>query len=291
MSLSFANAVVDGLRHNGVAVKFHPGWETEGNGQVSAYEGLIWHHTATGYAIDPPSVLWEGRLDLDGPLCNSSGNSDGSITIISANPANHAGASGGVGTAPLPVTSLFNKRVWGHEIVYPGTQPMTAAQYRSMLILAGVIMGILKHPTADWAKGHAETSITGKWDPGVAPGRTMNLKQARADVWPALFTEDSDLPLSEADKDDIARRVWSYTATNKFPDHQPAMMEDIMTNADLSIYNLSKQVPDILDRVDKMQLGEMPDVDLNGLAQAVCDEMDRRLRERIGGDAAPKGAN
>ena len=102
MSVSFAQAVIDGLRHNGVEVRFPlADWATRGNGQQSAYEGLIWHHTATAYG-NAPAVLWNGRPDLTGPLCNSAGNSDGSISIIAAHPANHAGASGGKNTAPLP---------------------------------------------------------------------------------------------------------------------------------------------------------------------------------------------
>lgn len=127
-------------------------------------------------------MLVNGRAGLSGPLCNSSGNSDGSITIIAANPANHAGASGGRSMGPLPVSRSFNRCVWGHEIVYPGTVPMTAAQYRSATILGAVVSEILKRPNAEWCRGHAETSITGKYDPGYAPNRTYDLNKMRADT-------------------------------------------------------------------------------------------------------------
>lgn len=182
MSVAFANAVVAGLRAHGVPVKFHPGWESRGNGQSSAYQGLIWHHTATGFSVNAPSILVNGRPDLRGPLCNTSGNSDGSITIVAAHPANHAGASGGRSMGPLPKTGSFNRLVWGHEIVYPGVQPMTDAQYRSATILGAVVSQILGRPNADWCRGHMETSITGKWDPGFANGRTYDLNKMRADT-------------------------------------------------------------------------------------------------------------
>lgn len=182
MSVAFANAVVAGLRAHGVPVKFHPGWESRGNGQSSAYQGLIWHHTATGFSVNAPSILVNGRPDLSGPLCNTSGNSDGSVTLIAANPANHAGASGGRSMGPLPKTGSFNRLVWGHEIVYPGVQPMTDAQYRSATILGAVVSQILGRPNADWCRGHMETSITGKWDPGFANGRTYDLNKMRADT-------------------------------------------------------------------------------------------------------------
>lgn len=185
MSVSFANAVAAGLRAHGVEVRYIAGWDRRGNGQASAYQGMIWHHTATAFG-NAPSILWNGRSDLAGPLCNTAGNADGSIRIVAAHPANHAGASGGRSMGPLPRTRSFNKYVWGHEIVYPGTVPMTAAQYRSALILAGVVGGILKRPNPEWIRQHFETSITGKWDPGYANGKTYSGAQMRADIWGAL---------------------------------------------------------------------------------------------------------
>lgn len=187
MSVSFTNAVVDGLRRHGVVVHFIDGWQWRGNGQSSAYVGMVWHHTATNYGF-APSILWNGRSDLSGPLCNSAGNADGSVTIVAAHPANHAGASGGRAMGPLPTTRSFNKYVWGHEVVYPGTKPMTDAQYRTSLILAGVVSGVLGRPNPEWVRQHFETSVTGKWDPGYAPGRTYSARDMRAGVWGALMS-------------------------------------------------------------------------------------------------------
>lgn len=278
MSLTFARAVIAGLQHNGVTVKYHVGWENAGNGQTSAYEGLIWHHTATAYG-DAPAVLWNGRPDLDGPLCNSAGNADGSITLVSANPANHAGASGGKGTAPLPVTSLFNKRVWGHEIVYPGTQPMTPAQYRSALILGGVIMSILKRPNASWCKGHAETSVTGKWDPGYANGKTMDMNAFRRDVWPALFTEASDLPLTDADYAAIADRVWKYSIPNRFPGNAKTQMLDMLAWCDYRTAGIDSAVAEVLKRVaaQPTAVRGLATDDLQKLGAVICDALAERL--------------
>lgn len=193
MSLSFANAVVEGLRSYGVTVRFWPGWEARGNGQVSNYQGLELHHTGSNYG-KAYATLVNGRSDLSGPLCNSSGDDDGGVTIIAANPANHAGASGGRAMGPLPTTGSFNKLMWGHEIVYPGTKPMTAAQYRTALILAAVISKILKRPNTDWVRGHAETSITGKWDPGFASGKTIDLNKLRAEAKPLMAPVQGPVP-------------------------------------------------------------------------------------------------
>lgn len=187
MSVAVANAIAEGLRKHGVVVHFAPGWDRRGNGQTSDYRGGTMHHTATGYGT-APAILINGRPDLAGPLCNSAGNADGSVTIIAAHPANHAGASGGRSMGPLPVTRSFNRHVWGHEIVYPGDKPMTPAQYRTACILGGVIAGVLRAPNPEVIRAHAETSITGKWDPGYAPGRTIDMGRYRADIWPALHS-------------------------------------------------------------------------------------------------------
>jgi len=193
VSVDFARAYADGMEHNGVVVHFWAGWERRGNGQSSNYLGHLWHHTASPYG-SAYRALVEGRSDLSGPLCNVAGNADGSVTIVAAHPANHAGASGGRSMGPLPTTGLFNKTVWGMEIVYPGVSPMTPAQYRTALISAGVVSAVLRRPNAEWCRGHAETSVTGKWDPGFAPpNRTYDLVKMRAQVWPALQAGGLDM--------------------------------------------------------------------------------------------------
>jgi hypothetical protein len=182
MSVARTREVVARLRAAGVNVVEAPGCYTRGNGQTSAYEGFSWHHTATAFANSNLGVLINGRVGLSGPLCNSCGWADGTVGIIAAHPANHAGASGGYNTTPLPRTSAFNKYTWGHEIIYPGTQPMTAAQYKTACILAKICTDIFGYGDINRAKGHAETSITGKWDPGYAPSKTVDLGRFRADA-------------------------------------------------------------------------------------------------------------
>jgi len=193
------------LRAAGITVHEQAGWQTRGNGMSSAYEGFIWHHTATGFSNSNLGVLINGRSDLSGPLCNTCGWADGSVGMISANPANHAGASGGYNTAPLPKTGLFNKYVWGHEIIYPGDQPMTAAQYRTASILAKICTDVFGYSDINRAKGHAETSITGKWDPGYAPGKTVDLNRFRADARSSLLT-----PVVGEEEDEVSVQAFSY---------------------------------------------------------------------------------
>jgi hypothetical protein len=186
------------LRAAGITVREAAGWQTRGNGQTAVYEGGLVHHTATGFGIALPGsgaggLLINGRADLSGPLCNYAGNEDGSITVIAAHPANHAGASGGRAMGPLPVTSLFNRRVLGLEIVYPGTSSMRPAQYRAALVWAKAVAEVCGGGDLERVRAHAETSITGKWDPGHAPGRTVDMTAFRS----AADNQEADLTPEE----------------------------------------------------------------------------------------------
>jgi len=184
MSVARVREINARLRAAGFVVHEWPGWETRGNGQASDYEGGIDHHTASAFGMALPgtgigNLLAFGRSDLAGPLCNHADNEDGSITCIAAHPANHAGASGGRSMGPLPVTSLFNKRVLGLEIVYPGNVPMRPAQYRAALAWSRIVTDVCGYGDIQRARAHAETSITGKWDPGDGPSRTINMTAFR----------------------------------------------------------------------------------------------------------------
>ena len=183
MSAVIIKAIADEFtRLDGRAV-FTAGWETRGNGQSSAYKGLLLHHTAGGRNVNIDQILIDGRWDLPGPLCNFCIMYDGDLGVISANPANHAGASGGWDTAPLPRTGLFNREVIGCEIQYPGTEPMAAVQYESAKRLSVATLKVLnKANQYQWVKFHQGTSIEGKWDPGYANGKTYDVSAFRRDA-------------------------------------------------------------------------------------------------------------
>lgn len=134
-------------RARGRAVSFCDGWESRGNGQVAAYVGGIIHHTASNSSTTWPfptrNVLLNGRPDLSGPLCNWGLDWNGTLWVVAAHPANHAGASGGRSMGPLPVTRTFNRNVLGLEIDYSGVSPMSAEQYRSAVIWSAGVVTLL----------------------------------------------------------------------------------------------------------------------------------------------------
>lgn len=193
MSVTQTLRVVEIARSYGVPVTFEPGWDTRGNGQSSAYQGGIEHHTGGSYANTCPGILVYGRSDLSGPLCNFAGLANGGLHVVAAHPANHAGASGGPSNGPFPVTSLFNKLVMGLEICYPGNSPMTEAQYRTAKVFAKAMQ--IMFGSVERARGHRETSIEGKWDPGYAPGLTINMAALRSEA--AAIQEEDELKEDE----------------------------------------------------------------------------------------------
>lgn len=197
MSVSFAKAVVAHLRGWGFTVIEVDGCYMRGNGQTSAYIGSVTHHTAGGNNVKLDQILISGRSDLSGPLCNTAVGYDGTIYLVAAHPANHAGASGGWDTAPLPVTGMFNRLTWGTEAMYNGVSPMPDAQYDSAAAIAAAVSRVtgndLRH-----AKLHQGTSIQGKFDIGYAPGKTYDVVKFREHAQKYLDGTGSDGPTWDA---------------------------------------------------------------------------------------------
>lgn len=223
-AVAFVLECVREWRALGATVEFEPGWETRGNGTSADYEGGLIHHTASASSAARPfpsrRVLLEGRADLRPPLCNVAGpwctREQPLLRVLAAHPANHAGASGGRSMGPLPTTKSFNKRVLGLEVDYAGTTPMAPGQYRAAVIYGAGITRVLDRPTAEWVRGHAETSVTGKFDPGYAPGRTIDLVAYRRDVWAlatAPTTSEEDQLVAALSEADARRLVDQVNAT------------------------------------------------------------------------------
>jgi len=87
----------------------------------------------------------------------------------------------------------MNGRTVGLEIVYPGNLPMTQAQYKSAVLFGRVVADLFANGNPEYIRGHAETNGytgDGKWDPGKAPGVTIDLAQYRWDIDNQPLTEE-----------------------------------------------------------------------------------------------------
>lgn len=153
-----------------------PNWNFEPNGLFD------WHHTGTTSSSKNPlptrNVLINGRKGLQGPLSQLGGARDGKIHVFAAGRANHAGKMSGAG--PTYAGQDGNTVAIGLEIDTDGSQKIPVRQYRAAIRAAAAVLRHYKRD-ASWALGHAETSVTGKWDPGEG-GRTVNLDEWRRDL-------------------------------------------------------------------------------------------------------------
>lgn len=289
---TLAERIQAGLTKYGVKWRVLPGAPTRGNGQSwGNVAGAIMHHTAS--AIGPaPAVLWEGRPDLGPPLCNTAGEGDGTIAFVAYHPANHAGASGGKSMGPLPVTRTFNKLVWGHEIVYPGVSSMTVAQYYSAVILAKVIAEVLG-VSVDHIRAHAETSITGKWDPGYANNKTIDMAAFRRDAGLAegqasvaaidiLFHQ---LVHGEGNPANSAEWGWG---TWKGGSNERLTVVDYLRRNNVEVRQLHVNLAGVHAKLDALARNAGVDVDEQAIANAILGSMaplvQQAVREALGDD-------
>lgn len=80
-------------KRTGYPVVERAGWKTRGRAPMSGAKSIICHHTAGGPSGNYPSlgVVQNGRAGLPGPLAHYGLGRDGTIYVIAAGRANHAG--------------------------------------------------------------------------------------------------------------------------------------------------------------------------------------------------------
>lgn len=180
--------LADAARKSGLKVVELPGWKT--NYSAGGFDplGILNHHTGSYDSLtdadnDLDYAKWmafTGRPDLDPPLCNLSLSAECVVYVCASGNANHAGEAKASG--PMPAASDGNAIYIGVEAMNSGSQgwdsegedadgnPVTQGE-----ALARLNAALCDHYrerfaggfTADHCRGHKETSVTGKWDPGL----------------------------------------------------------------------------------------------------------------------------
>ena len=157
------------LRDAGLKVEEIEGWRERGRPASTggfAPVGVLCHHTATTKATSDTNVirlLVNGRSDLPGPLCHLGLGRDGTVYVIAAGNANHAGKAKASGTV---AAGDGNSLYIGIEAFNDGVgEPWPKAQYDAYVLLAATLCREFTHNSAATVRGHKETSVTGKVDP------------------------------------------------------------------------------------------------------------------------------
>lgn len=193
--------LADVLRGTGLAVVETPGWRerTATSGPQPVPVGVLEHHTAVqaSYENPAPSVelCIDGRPDLPGPLCHAVIGFDGVVHLIAAGRANHAGEARASGPNPAgDGNTLYVGFEWDYQGVDQGPRP---EQYSAGLRATSAVLAHLGRPP-DAARGHKETSVTGKTDPGH-----VDLDRFRAELTSRNEEGDEMSP----EQDAILRRI------------------------------------------------------------------------------------
>lgn len=157
----------DILRDAGLKVHVVDGWRDRYR-PVGHFKpvGVLCHHTATKVTSkdsDVVNLLVRGRSDLPGPLCQLGLARDGTVYVIAAGRANHAGKARSNGTV---AAGDGNTLYIGIEAFNDGVgEPWPGVQYDAYVKLCAVLCKRVTGNSVQTVRGHKETSVTGKIDP------------------------------------------------------------------------------------------------------------------------------
>lgn len=154
------------------------------------------HHTAGGYDDSDRRVVRDGRPGLRGPLAQWLTHTDGTLRLVSAGYANHAGAT----------RRRFESNSWcvGNEIVSRGrsSQDFTPAQVAASKALAEEMAREFDYQLDSWTVGHKEMAVpTGrKVDPAFSmPDFRAGLSVASASPTPTPTTPEEGFLMALTD--------------------------------------------------------------------------------------------
>lgn len=181
------------------------GWKSRGYAGygLSAVAGHMYHHTATAesafsYADCPTlNLLVNGRSDLPGPLCNIALGRSGTVYVVAAGLANHAGP-GSVGGSYVNVGNAY---FIGNEMESSGVRDdWTDAQRRVMPHLGAALER--GYGNRDFIQmGHKEYSSMGKIDPAF-----IDMDALRGDINDLLYAGGKNTKSIEGDWLDMATK-------------------------------------------------------------------------------------
>lgn len=199
MAYKWQRWLADDFRAAGLKVVEIEGWKNRGRpastGDFDPTAGITVHHTGStsSRAVPNPSLqtLIAGRSDLPGPLCQFAVAFDGTVYVIAAGRANHAGRVGKSGTPGMPLGADGNALALGDEVMTNGTQDMPQEQRDAIATTNAVVLKHNDNPVTRVHR-HQDISGTGKWDLG-----SLSTPQLRDDAGAALSDMEDDMASPE----------------------------------------------------------------------------------------------
>lgn len=184
MAYRYLTDLADVVRRSGLRVVELDGWRSRGRpASTGGFDpsGVLCHHTGSYDSLtdaenDLDYARWMatvGRSDLPAPLCHLALSAEGVVYVVAAGRANHAGDAratgpmpGGDGNALYVGIEAMNSgsQGWDSRGVDAAGEPVTQGEAYARLCAA---LCIGYGWPADHVRAHRETSLTGKWDPGL----------------------------------------------------------------------------------------------------------------------------
>lgn len=186
---------------SGLKVVEVDGWRTRGHGELAAVQTVVCHHTATAASAsgDYPSlgIVVNGRPDLAGPLANLGLGRSGTVYVIAAGVAYHAGETWSA--------SQDNWHAIGIEAEHDGLSPWPAELVDAFARLCASLAAHYGLSAAR-VQGHKEVCKPAgrKSDPN------FDMTTFRARVEHEMEKEADDMPFGDwpqADKDELVAAV------------------------------------------------------------------------------------
>lgn len=214
----FVPWLADAARATGYPVVEERNWQTRGSGGagMTKVEGVAGHHTAGPRLGEYPcrNIILSGRTGLPGPLANFGLGRSGTIYVVAAGRANHAGVSEWAGFSNL------NGYFLGIEAEDDGDGTWTPEQRDCYPRLVASLLHYMRRPVSRYA-GHKDIALPRgrKPDPagidttwmrnkaGVYLANTASInRHYRPTVTPTPVKEE---PVTETEKNEIAQKVFN----------------------------------------------------------------------------------
>ena len=152
MAYALASRLERAVKRAGVKYRAQSGWRNRGRGTMGSIQSIMCHHTAGPASGNTPSlnVVTYGRPGLSGPLAQLFLARDGTVILVAAGRANHAGR--------VSSNRYSNSHSIGIEAEETGVSSWPAAQLDAYAKLCKALIDEFNLPVSR-VIGHAEAAV------------------------------------------------------------------------------------------------------------------------------------